>query len=54
MLKQKFDSVKTNNDCKQYIPTNMPWSECAFIGSDYSFNGYTEQKYAWNRERLRC
>jgi hypothetical protein len=54
MLRQRFENAKQNN-LKQYIPTtDMLNSVCSFAGSVYSFNDCTEQKYAWNKQRLKC
>ena len=54
MLRQRFENAKQNN-LKQYIPTtDMLNSVCSFAGSVYGFNDCTEQKYAWNKQRLKC
>ena len=54
MLKQRLYNAKSNNESKQYATTGMPWSVCDFTGSVYSFNDCGEQKYAWNKRRLKC
>lgn len=54
MLRQRFENAKQNN-LKQYIPTtDMLSSVCSFAGPVYGFNDCTEQKYAWNKRRLKC
>lgn len=54
MLRQRFENAKQNN-LKQYIPTtDMLNSVRSFAGSVYGFNDCTEQKYAWNKQRLKC
>ena len=54
MLRQRFENAKQNN-LKQYIPTtDMLNSVHSFAGSVYGLNDCTEQKYAWNKQRLKC
>jgi hypothetical protein len=54
MLRQRFEIVKQNNNLKQYIPTaDMLGLSCSFTDSVYSFNDCAEQKYAWNKRRLK-
>ena len=54
MLRQRFEIVKQNNNLKQNIHTaDMLGLSCSFTDSVYSFNDCAEQKYAWNKRRLK-